>query len=173
MNKLPSPARDLIHDLVLERYLKSITDGMTVAEIGCGQGKTLKALITKYPGIRLIGLDASVESLELACDYCYPSPVDLRLITSVFPLQTATTQYVYSYGLLKHCQWEQIVYAFKECSRILTDEGIMMHDFLPVQSMNGLYYYSHHQIQELAAYIKFEIVSYDTGFYIFKRNLVL
>ncbi|WP_181799129.1 methyltransferase domain-containing protein [Kitasatospora acidiphila] len=98
-----SDESELIHQYLVEAA-EAPSDGWVI-DLGCGRGPTLAAFARTYPGMRLTGIDRSVESVEAAremlADYSGRLEVlaaDLRVPA---PLPDGCADAVVSYNLLE------------------------------------------------------------------------
>lgn len=114
----------------------AIPDPRQIAELGCGGGRNVKALLERYPGAKATGVDYSALSVEKSreynreeirngrCEILEGNVADLPLPDSFFDLATAF-ETIYFWPGLEAC--------FREVYRILRPGGV----FLIVNESDG------------------------------------
>lgn len=166
--------------IVAEMHFSQYSASGPVLEIGCGFGRVLKEYAMLNRNSWCIGIDTSVQLLELANTYCYPDvQISLRLIINRYPVPNKSINYAYSHQVILHCTWQELAFLFSESSRVLVDGGIMVHsvpteaiiqDSIRAVDLNfPLFYYSPVQICALADYYGFRAETLNSGFYKFTK----
>ncbi len=105
------------------------SDG-AVLEIGCGYGRMLLALSQKLK-TQIFGVDFSSHMIKLSKDYLTKDIQTILLKEGEgFPFEDESMSFIYSYATLIHNDKSQIHNIFRECDRILKQNGKMVHDVL-------------------------------------------
>jgi SAM-dependent methyltransferase len=103
----------------------TLADGMTAVDLGCGRGDDLRLLANLHPAadVRLLGVDASEESLAAATAHAADSRVAFQhaRLSGRLPFGDASFDLVYSHNLLE-CVPDPRVFAL-EVARILRPGG--------------------------------------------------
>lgn len=101
---------------------------LTVAEYGCGMGRTLSIPASK--GYSVVGMDISKTQLDLAATY-FPYR-DKISFCQVFPktkinVPDGSINFVYSYAVLQHIDTiSDVLFAFNELCRIVSPKGVLL-----------------------------------------------
>jgi len=113
----------------LKPFAGEVQDGMTIADIGCGNGRLLQLFQGKK--VHYIGIDNSGKLLRKAQQYASGFPGiharfqegDIRHI----PLQNASCDAVFCIATLHHIPTIELqLQALRECQRILKPEGFFV-----------------------------------------------
>jgi SAM-dependent methyltransferase len=122
---------------VAEDIEKYIINNSVCVEFGCGFGRILLKLseILAYnkKDVKLVGVDFNEEMLKLAHEYTKYFKLQYELVFPplfVTKLESLSIDFIYSHATLIHNAPSQLNCIFKECVRILTRDGKMIHDFL-------------------------------------------
>ena len=142
----------------------------TILEVGCGMGRILKPLSTRFP--RLIGLDVSSKMLDLAREYLVDAlpKVDLGLIgpDGKYPVSDGTVDLAFSIITFQHMPSHAVVsQSFREVLRILRPGGlfrVQTHIGEPprpgeYRGMIGCFYPTPRSFAAEASSVGFEVVS--------------
>lgn len=62
---------DKVHQVELQAVLSEVSDGIDIADIGCGKGRFLRAIHDKYPDCQLTGVDISENMLAELPDFVH------------------------------------------------------------------------------------------------------
>ncbi|MBL4874338.1 MAG: cyclopropane fatty acyl phospholipid synthase [Rhodobacteraceae bacterium] len=101
-----------------------LSPGMSVLEIGCGWGG-LAAHLSKYYGVRVVGLTISKEQLKYAKAHFSDPDVEF-LLKDYREYNAEPFDRVVSVGMLEHV-WHKNFRVYMECiNRMLTDDGICL-----------------------------------------------
>jgi ubiquinone/menaquinone biosynthesis C-methylase UbiE len=107
----------------------SLTEGMTVADIGCGTGVFLKIAKQKYPHIKFVGLDPDTQALDIAKNRFLKALVEVELIESfaeALPLADNSIDICFSTLAFHHMPNNVKRGAIQEMYRILKPNGIVV-----------------------------------------------
>lgn len=116
------------HRLLVETALPDVPDAELVLDMGCGFGKSTRALVAKYPSARIVGVDLAAPGLRLAhaeasaagavIDYYQADARDTGLPAASCDVVTGTM-------LLHELPSDVIVATVNEAARVLKPGGAL------------------------------------------------
>lgn len=116
----------LVFDRVHRGVLKRLPTGFTpksILDIGCGTGRLLRKLRTRWPAATLVGIDASAGMVEKARSLT-PHATIYRVSAENIPLEDASIDLVTSTMSFHH--WIDQASGLREATRVLTRGGLFI-----------------------------------------------
>lgn len=104
-----------------------LSDGMTVADIGCGTGVFLKVAKQSYPRVKFIGIDPDREALGIAERRFRRAGLEVEIkkaFAESLPLDDASVDVCYSTLAFHHLPDDIKYKAIQEMRRVLKPHGI-------------------------------------------------
>jgi len=107
------------------RALPQVPPGGCVLELGCGNGKTSRALLER--GYDLVGIDLSASALRLCCSSVPNGTSGQFALADAchLPFADAAFEAVIAFHVIGHLPAEDRVHAAQEASRVLRTGGIL------------------------------------------------
>jgi len=126
------PPFKLLYQKVVSR-LKEFNPSGKLVDIGCGTGNLIVKIAEKYPGLELIGVDISSETLDYAKKRATRKKLDKKIEFKIgnvedLPFPNNSVDIIVSTLSLHH--WEDPTKAFKEIYRVVKENGsLLIFDF--------------------------------------------
>ena len=108
---------------ILERFAESLSGGRLVADLGCGPGHVAKYL--RERGVNVVGVDLSPEMVRSASERVPGIEFrtgDMRKLD--FP--DASLAGIVAFYSIVHFEPLELEQIFRECRRVLSDDGLML-----------------------------------------------
>ena len=111
-----------IQRTVLQVAAEQVGSPSTILDVGCGTGKLLKSARGRFPGARLVGVDAAVEMVKYAQSSTPDGTIEFRQATAEeLPFPDASFDLVFSTMTFHH--WHNQARGAAEVARVLTPGG--------------------------------------------------
>jgi ubiquinone/menaquinone biosynthesis C-methylase UbiE len=141
-----------IQRAVLQLAAEQVSRPSAILDVGCGTGKLLKSAESRFPGAKLVGVDAAIEMVKYAQASNPIGTIQFQqAMAEELPFPNASFDLVFSTMTFHH--WPDQTRACTEVSRVLAPGGRwLLADFVatgamkPFRSLLGL-----HQFPERAA----------------------
>jgi len=110
------PFEDLLVDMICAG------SGHRVLDVGCGTGKLLKSAEARFPGAKLVGVDAAIEMVKYAQTSNPTGTIQFQRATAEeLPFPNASFELVFSTMTFHH--WSNQTKGIAEVARVLTPGG--------------------------------------------------
>jgi len=111
-----------IQRTVLQVAAEQVASPGAILDVGCGTGKLLKSARTRFPGARLVGVDAAEEMVKYAQASTPDRAIEFRQATAEdLPFPDASFDLVFSTMTFHH--WSNQARGSAEVARVLTAGG--------------------------------------------------
>ncbi len=116
----------VVHDEARQRLIERLDffrlEPELILDLGCATGRASRALAQRYPGARVLGLDASSGMLGRAKQTCDGNRLSLvRADAESLPLRAGTVQLAFANLCLPFCRPDRV---FAEMARVLAPGGL-------------------------------------------------
>ena len=142
-----TPRNEEIFIKNVEKYKPS-----SIIDIGCGYGRYLKVLNEKFPKLKLVGVDISLNQLNMARDYCKnnSSISFFEIDGKVLPFEDNSFDMAITYGCLSAVKFGHIKNFLKEIQRVTKQYGVFLEYYNPTnQSTPTKYYWYKHDYEKI------------------------
>jgi ubiquinone/menaquinone biosynthesis C-methylase UbiE len=134
-----------IQRTVLQLAAEQVGSPGTILDVGCGTGRLLKSAGTRFPGAKLVGVDAAIEMVKQAQSLTPGGTIQFQQATAEdLPFPNASFDLVFSTMTFHH--WQNPGRGAAEVARVLTPGGRwLLADFVasgimkPVRSLLRLH----------------------------------
>ena len=111
-----------IQRTVLQVAAEQVASPGAILDVGCGTGKLLKSARTRFPGARLVGVDAAEEMVKYARSSTPAGTIEFRQATAEdLPFPNGTFDLVLSTMTFHH--WQNQAQGAAEVARVLAPGG--------------------------------------------------
>lgn len=111
-----------IQRTVLELAAEQVGSPGAILDVGCGTGRLLKSAGTRFPGARLVGVDAAIEMVKHAQSSSPSGSIQFQQATAEdLPFPNASFDLVFSTMTFHH--WQNQGRGAAEAARVLTPGG--------------------------------------------------
>lgn len=112
--------------MLLQRFAASVGEGRPVLDLGCGPGHTTEHLTSL--GLMTTGVDLSPKMIEIASRTFPQSRFE---VGDFFALrqESSSVAGILAFYCIVHLTTEQLVPAFSEMHRVLSDDGVLLLSF--------------------------------------------
>lgn len=131
---LRTGGKELPRRLAMALELAGSVDGKRVLDLGCGRGEIVRYCLEH--GADTVGLDFSVDALELAKTILPSKSSIIRADGQSLPFQRASFDLVFALDLVEHLYSDQLERLLSEVYRILVPGGRLI-----VHTMPNIWYY--------------------------------
>ena len=125
-----------VQETALQLAVQETPRAGAILDVGCGTGRLLRSAVKRFPGARLVGLDAAIEMVKQA-QALVPNDVAIRFqqgIAEELPFDAASFDVVFSTLTFHH--WHDQTRGIAEVRRVLTPNGRwLLADFFPTGMM--------------------------------------
>jgi ubiquinone/menaquinone biosynthesis C-methylase UbiE len=127
-----------IQRTVLQLAAEQVGRPGAIIDVGCGTGKLLKAAEKRFPGAKLVGVDAALEMVKYAQISNPTGTIEFRQATAEdLPFPNAQFDLVFSTMTFHH--WHDQTRGLAEVARVLTPSGRwLLADFVATGFMRPL-----------------------------------
>lgn len=161
---------DPIQRTVLQLAEEQVGHPGAILDVGCGTGRLLKSARTRFPGAKLVGIDAAIEMVRYAQRSTPNGTIQFQQATAEeLPFPNASFDLVFSTMTFHH--WQSQTRGIAEVARVLTPGGRwLLAEFVasgfmkPIRSLLRL-----HQFPDR---VHLQRVLLDAGLNIVKERLV-
>jgi malonyl-CoA O-methyltransferase len=120
---------------LIERLELFTINPLTILDLGMGSGATTKLLAKQYPAATIIGLDFAEKMLATAKQDNYSANINLLCADiNKLPIADHSIDLIFSNFSIQWC--ENVTLLFKECRRVLKNDGIL---FFSIPGPDTLY----------------------------------
>ncbi len=111
-----------IQRTVLQSAADQVGRPGAILDVGCGTGKLLKAAEARFPGARLVGVDAAIEMVKYAQSTTPSGTIQFQQATAEeLPFPNASFDLVFSTMTFHH--WQNQARGAAEVARVMTPGG--------------------------------------------------
>ena len=111
-----------IQQTVLQMAVEQVGRPGAILDVGCGTGKLLRAAGTRFPGVRLEGVDAAIEMVKQAQTMTPNGTIRFQqAIAEALPFANTSFDLVFSTMTFHH--WQDQARGAAEVARVLTSGG--------------------------------------------------
>lgn len=120
-----------IQQTILQLAEEQAGQPVAVLDVGCGTGKLLIAAQTRFPGAKLVGVDAAIEMVRQAQRSDPTGAIQFQqAVAEALPFADASFDLVFSTMTFHH--WPDQRRGIAEVARVLTPRGLwLIADFMP------------------------------------------
>jgi ubiquinone/menaquinone biosynthesis C-methylase UbiE len=120
-----------IQRTVLQMAAEEIGRPGTILDVGCGSGRLLRSARVRFPGARLVGVDAAIEMVKQARKSTPDGTIQFQqAIAEALPFPDSSFELVFSTMTFHH--WDNQARGADEVARILTPGGRwLLAEFVP------------------------------------------
>jgi ubiquinone/menaquinone biosynthesis C-methylase UbiE len=120
-----------IQRTVLQMAAEEIGRPGTILDVGCGSGRLLRSAGVRFPGARLVGVDAAIEMVKQARKSTPDGTIQFQqAIAEALPFPDSSFELVFSTMTFHH--WDNQARGADEVARILTPGGRwLLAEFVP------------------------------------------
>jgi len=113
---------DPIQRTVLQLAAEEVGLPGAILDVGCGTGRLLKSARTRFPGAKLVGIDAAIEMVKYAQSSAPDGTIQFQQATAEeLPFPNASFDLVFSTMTFHH--WHNQKRGLAEVARVLTPGG--------------------------------------------------
>jgi ubiquinone/menaquinone biosynthesis C-methylase UbiE len=129
---------DPIQRSVLQLAKEEVGNPATILDIGCGTGKLLRLASERFPGARLVGVDAAIEMVKQAHGATTAGTILFQqAIAEELPFANGSFDLVFSTMTFHH--WQNQGRGAAEVARVLTPDGRwLLAEFVPSGFMKSV-----------------------------------
>lgn len=126
---------DPIQRAVLQLAEEEIGRPGTILDVGCGTGKLLRSARERFPGAKLVGVDAAIEMVKQAQSSTPDGAIQFQQATAEeLPFPNGSFDLVFSTMTFHH--WQNQARGAAEVARVLTPDGRwLLAEFVPLGFM--------------------------------------
>jgi ubiquinone/menaquinone biosynthesis C-methylase UbiE len=111
-----------IQRTVLQQAVEQVERPGAILDVGCGTGRLLKSARTRFPGAKLVGVDAAIEMVKQARGSDPSGTIQFQQATAEhLPFPDASFDLVFSTMTFHH--WQNQAQGAAEVARVLTPGG--------------------------------------------------
>ena len=113
---------DPIQRTVLQMAAEQVAHPVAILDVGCGTGRLLKSAVPRFPGVRLVGVDAAIEMVKFAQSSTPDGTIQFQQATAEnLPFENHSFDLVFSTMTFHH--WQDQKRGAAEVARVLTPGG--------------------------------------------------
>jgi ubiquinone/menaquinone biosynthesis C-methylase UbiE len=129
---------DPIQRAVLQLAEEEIGHPGAILDVGCGTGKLLRSASERFPGARLVGVDAAIEMVKQAQSSTPDGTIQFQQATAEeLPFPDGSFDLVFSTMTFHH--WQNQRRGAAEVARVLTPDGRwLLAEFVPLGFMKSV-----------------------------------
>jgi len=106
-----------------------LRDGMSVADLGCGSGRTAVQIAKRLPNCAYVGIDVVQDLLDHARSICPPGYRFIRSTAVSFPLPDASADMIIAFSVFTHLLHEECYAYMQDAARVLRPGGKFVFSF--------------------------------------------